>query len=117
MREVFWVFRTWAKPGEQGYMKRGFSRPQSENSDSHVISYAFVKDGGCYRAELEEAYHSGGGTDLGGTIRSEIPKEWFSLPYERFLEKVVTLSFAERYGFSAEDLKKCSGLKAFFGFG
>jgi hypothetical protein len=39
-----------------------------------------------------------------------------SLPYDEFLEKVVTLASASYYGFTAEILKNVEGLKAFFGF-
>ena len=53
----------------------------------------------------------------GGTIRREIPEEWFELPYEDFLEKVVTLAAASHYGFTAEILLEKKGLKEFFGFG
>ena len=47
----------------------------------------------------------------------EIPEEWFALPYEDFLENVVTLAAASHYGFTAEMLLKKAGLKEFFGFG
>ncbi len=80
--------------------------------------YAFNKmDDGTYEAELDEAWWWGGGHNDGGTIRREIPEEWFELPYEDFLEKVVTLAAASHYGFTAEILLEKKGLKEFFGFG
>ena len=44
---------------------------------------------------------------------NKIPKEWFNLKYDEFLEKFVTLSSASRYGFTAEELKQKDGLKEF----
>ena len=114
--ELFRIYSTQAMPGESGYMQRGFSRPQADGIDSHVISYAFRRIGTEYQAELEEAYNWGGGHDMGGTIRSDIPQEWFSLSYNSFLEKVVSLSYASRYGFTADDLKQFDGLREFFGY-
>ena len=45
-----------------------------------------------------------------------IPKEWFDLPYDEFLERVITLAAAKHYGFTPDDLKEKKGLKEFFGF-
>ena len=47
---------------------------------------------------------------------NKIPKEWFDLKYVEFLENLVTLSSASRYGFKAEELKEKEGLKEFLGF-
>ena len=47
---------------------------------------------------------------------TDIPEEWFELPYEEFLENVVTLSAAAHYGFTPDELKEKEGLKEFFGF-
>ena len=52
----------------------------------------------------------------GGTINKEIPEEWFELPYEEFLENVVSLAAAAHYGFTADMLMKKDGLKEFFGY-
>ena len=46
----------------------------------------------------------------------DIPKEWFALSYDEFLERVITLAAAKHYGFTADDLKERKGLKQFFGF-
>ena len=79
--------------------------------------YAFNKmDDGTYEAELDEAWWWGGGHNDGGTIHTEIPEEWFELPYEDFLAKVVTLAAAAHYGFTPEDLREKAGLREFFGF-
>ena len=51
-----------------------------------------------------------------GKDRGEIPKEWFELKYDEFLENLVTLSSASCYGFKAEELKEKEGLKEFLGF-
>ena len=39
-------------------------------------------------------------TMAGGTIDVDIPKEWFSLSYDEFLERVITLASAAHYGFT-----------------
>ena len=59
----------------------------------------------------DEGSHYGG-----GTINVAIPKEWFDLSYDEFLERVITLAAAKHYGFTPNDLKEKKGLKEFFGF-
>ena len=79
--------------------------------------YAFNKmDDGTYEAELDEAWWWGGGHNDGGTIRREIPEEWFELPYEEFLDNVVGLAAGWHYGFTAEILLERKGLREFFGY-
>jgi DNA-binding HxlR family transcriptional regulator len=34
-----------------------------------------------------------------------MPKEWFGLSYDEFLERVITLASAKHYGFTPDDLK------------
>lgn len=79
--------------------------------------YQFVKmDDNTFEVELEENWWWGGGHNDGGTIHQEIPEEYFDLPYDEFLEKVVTVGKAEHYGFDAHYLRKKEGLREFFGF-
>ena len=79
--------------------------------------YAFNKmDDGTYEAELDEAWWWGGGHNDGGTMHTEIPEDWFELPYEDFLAKVVTLAAAAHYGFTPEILLARPGLREFFGY-
>ena len=49
-------------------------------------------------------------TASSGTINVAIPKEWFDLSYDEFLERVITLAAAKHYGFTPNDLKekKCN---------
>ena len=78
--------------------------------------YAFnKKDDGTFEAELDEAWNEGSHYG-GGTIRVEVPEAWLDLPWEEFLERLVTLSAAAHYGFTPEDLEARKGLKEFFGF-
>ena len=70
---------------------------------------------GTYEAELDEAWDEGSHYG-GGTIDVDIPKEWFALSYDDFLERVITLAAAKHYGFTVDDLKEKRGLKEFFGF-
>ena len=121
--EKFMVYRRSAKKGEEGYSEKEHSAPHWEGPNTPegmkewASWYCFNKmDDGTYQAELDEAWWWGGGHNDGGTIRREIPEEWFALPYEEFLENVVTLSAAAHYGFTAEDLKEKKGLREFFGF-
>ena len=73
-------------------------------------------DDGTFEAELDEQWCWGGGHNDGGTIHTEIPEEWQELPYDEFLEMVVTLAAAAHYGFTPEILKSRKGLKEFFGY-
>ncbi|MBQ6479355.1 MAG: hypothetical protein IJI44_08355 [Erysipelotrichaceae bacterium] len=121
--ERFSVYRRQAKEGEPDYSPLAHDAPHYEGGKTPegmrewASWYAFNRmDDGTYEAELDEAWWWGGGHNDGGTIRSEIPEEWFDLPYEDFLNNVVTLSAAAHYGFTAEMLKEKEGLKEFFGF-
>ena len=121
--ERFLVYRHDAKKNEPGYSDKDHSAPHYEGPKTPegmrewTTWYAFVKmDDGTYQAELDESWWWGGGHNDGGTIHTDIPEEWFELPYDEFLEKVVTLSAATHYGFTPEALKEKEGLKAFFGF-
>ena len=119
----FWIYRRSAEKGEKGYSDKSYSAPHSEGNgpipgmNEWASWYCFnKKDDGTYEAELDEAWWWGGGHNDGGTIRTEVPEEWLSLPYDEFLERVVTLSAAVHYGFTPEELKAKEGLKEFFGF-
>ena len=121
--DKFWIYRRSAEKGEVGYSEKSYSVPHCEGNgpipgmNEWASWYCFnKKDDGMYEAELDEAWWWGGGHNDGGTIRTEVPEEWLSLTYEEFLERVVTLSAAAHYGFTAEELKEKDGLKEFFGF-
>ena len=120
--EKFWIYRRDARKGEPTYSEKSHSMPhyegrrRIEGMEEWASWYCFnKKDDGTYEAELDEAWNEGCHNG-GGTIRVEIPKEWFDLSYDEFLERVVTLSAASHYGFTPQDLKDKEGLKAFFGF-
>ena len=119
----FLVYSRSADKGENGYSPKSHSAPHyegpktPEGMNEWASWYAFDKmDDGTYQASLDEAWWWGGGHNDGGTIHTDIPEEWFELPYDAFLENVVTLSAASHYGFDAEELKGKKGLKEFFGF-
>lgn len=121
--ERFSVYRRAAEKGEPDYSPLPHDAPHYEGEHTPkdmrewASWYAFNKmDDGTYQAELDEAWWWGGGHNDGGTIRREIPEEWFELPYDEFLSNVVTLSAASHYGFTATMLKTKEGLKEFFGF-
>ena len=112
-----------ARKGQAGYSEEKHSAPHYEGAKAiegmteRASWYCFNKRGdGKYEAELDEAWYGGYGHHDGGTICTEIPGEWFALPYDDFLERVITLSGASRFGFTAEGLKEKEGLKEFFGF-
>lgn len=118
------VYRRRAEEGEPDYSPLPHDAPHREGPHTPegmrewASWYAFNKmDDGTYEAELDEAWWWGGGHNDGGTIHTEIPEEWFSLPYGEFLARVVTLSAAAHYGFTPELLLKKEGLREFFGFG
>ncbi|MBR2745593.1 MAG: hypothetical protein IKD99_02590 [Erysipelotrichaceae bacterium] len=121
--ERYYVYKRSAEEGDPEYSPLKHDAPHNEGPHTPegmrewASWYAFVKmDDGNYQAELDEAWWWGGGHNDGGTIRREIPEEWFDLPYDEFLENVVTLAAAAHYGFTAEMLKEKKGLKEFFGF-
>ncbi len=102
-KEKFMIYRRDAKKGEATYSPKSHSAPHFEG---HY---------GTYEAELDEAWNEGSHYG-GGTICVDIPKEWFALSYDEFLEHVITLAAAKHYGFTIDDLKERKGLKQFFGF-
>ena len=121
--EQFMIYRRSARKGEAGYSEKEYSAPHyaGEKTPEGMLEwaswYCFNKLGnGRYEAELDEAWCWGGSHTDGGTIRNGIPSEWFTLPYDDFLNRVITLSAAAHYGFTAEELKEKPGLKEFFGF-
>ena len=121
--ERFSVYRRRAEENEADYSPLPHDAPHNEGPHTPegmrewCSWYAFNKmDDGTYEAELDEAWWWGGGHNDGGTMNRDIPEEWFELPYDEFLENVVTLAAARHYGFTAEQLKEREGLKEFFGF-
>ena len=118
----FWVYRRSAKKGAADYSPKAHSAPHREGNrvvegmEEWASWYAFnKKEDGMFEAELDEAWDEGSHYG-GGAIRAEVPEEWLDLPWEDFLERLVTLSAASHYGFTPEDLREKAGLKAFFGF-
>ncbi len=119
----FAVYNKFAGKGARGYSEEKFDAPHYEGEKTPegmrewVSYYGFVKkDDGTFEAALEENWWWGGGHNDGGTIHAEIPEEFLDLPYDEFLEELLTVARAGHYGFTAEYLKKCKGLKEFFGF-
>ena len=111
--ERYSVYRRRAEEGEPDYSPLPHDAPHYEGEKTPegmrewASWYAFNKmDDGTYEAELDEAWWWGGGHNDGGTIHTEIPEEWMDLPYDEFLENVVTLASASHYGFTAEMLKE-----------
>ncbi len=115
------IYRRDARKGSSAYSPKPHSGPHYEGRfiegmEEWASHYCFNKrEDGVYEAELDEAWDEGSHYG-GGTITVEIPKEWFALSYNEFLERVVTLAAATHYGFTPDDLKEKKGLKAFFGF-
>ena len=115
------IYRRDAKKGEATYSPKSHSAPHFvghyvEGMEEWASWYCFnKKEDGSYEAELDEAWDEGSHYG-GGTIDVDIPKEWFALSYDDFLEHVITLAAATHYGFTVDDLKDKEGLKEFFGF-
>lgn len=121
--ERYMVYRRNAEKDEPDYSPLPHDAPHWEGAKTPegmrewASWYAFNKmDDGTYEAELDEAWWWGGGHNDGGTIHTEIPEDWFALPYEDFLAKLVTLASAAHYGFTPELLLEKKGLRAFLGF-
>jgi hypothetical protein len=120
-KQKFIIYRRDATKGSSAYSPNPHSAPHYEGHfiegmEEWVTHYCFnKKNDGTYEAELDEAWNEGSHNG-GGTINVDIPKEWFDLSYEKFLERVITLASAPHYGFTIKDLKEKEGLKEFFGF-
>ena len=120
-KEKFMIYRRDAKKGEATYSPKSHSAPHFEGHyvkgmEEWASWYCFnKKEDGTYEAEIDEAWDEGSHYG-GGTIDVDIPKEWFALSYDDFLEQVITLAAAKHYGFTVDDLKEREGLKEFFGF-
>ena len=115
---IFSVYRRSARRNAPDYSE--FSHEaltHGGSAVSRVERYAFIKmDDGTFSVCLEESWYQGGSHNDGGTVSEPIPEEWFKLQYDGFLENLVTLASASRYGFSADVLKNRKGMKDFFGF-
>ena len=115
------IYRRDAKKGDATYSSKSHSTPHFvghyvEGMEEWASWYCFnKKEDGTFEAELDEAWDEGSHYG-GGTIDVDIPKEWFALSYDDFLERVITLAGAKHYGFTVDDLKDKEGLKEFFGF-
>ena len=90
-KEKFMIYRRDAKKGEATYSPKSHSAPHFEGHyvegmEEWASWYCFnKKDDGTYEAELDEAWNEGSHYG-GGTINVDIPKEWFALSYDEFLE-------------------------------
>ena len=116
------IYHRYAEKGEPTYSPKSHSVPYCvagryvEGMEEWASWYCFnKKEDGTYEAELDEAWNEGSHNG-GETINVDIPQEWFSLSYDEFLERVITLAAATHYGFTTDDLKGKEGLKEFFGF-
>ena len=121
--DSFVVYRMNAGKGDRGYSERRFSAPHYEGEKTPegmkewVSYYQFVKrDDGTFEVELEENWWWGGSHNDGGTIHCDVPEKYTDMPFDEFLENIVTVGKASHYGFTADFLRGCSGLKEFFGF-
>ena len=120
-KEKFMIYRRDARRGSSDYSPKPHSAPQFvghyvEGVEEWASHYCINKrDDGKYEAELDEAWPEGSHNG-GGTICVDIPQEWFSLSYDEFLERIITLAAASHYGFTVDDLKEKKGLKRFLGF-
>ena len=105
------IYRRDARKGTLSYSPKSHSAPHFEGHhvegmEEWASHYCINKlEDGTYEAELDEAWDEG-----------TIPKDWFDLSYDQFLEHVITLAAASHYGFTVEDLKDKKGLKDFLGF-
>ena len=123
VEDSFSVYRRMASKGAKDYSplaheaehREGDKTPEGMQEWANWYSFDRFDDG-TYQASLDESWHWGGSHDDGGTIHTDIPEEWFGLSYDEFLERVVTLSAAGHYGFTADMLKEREGLRDFFGF-
>lgn len=121
--ERYSIYRRQARESDPDYDSGAHEAPHFEGAKTPegmmewANWYAFVKmDDGTCQAQLDEAWNWGGSHYDGGTISVDIPEDWFELPYDDFLDKVVTLAAASHYEFTADFLRNKKGLREFFGF-
>ena len=86
-------------------------------SNARLERYAFEKrSDGSYALAVQEGFLSGKGFRDGAGNSFPLPKEWFSLSFEQFLN-VLTFHYpAEKYGFGSSELAEIPGLPGFLGF-
>ena len=117
----FIVYDRMATKGSSAYSPKSHSAPHFvghyvKGMEEWACHYCFnKKENGTYEAKLDEAWDEGSHYG-GGTINVAIPREWFGLSYDEFLERVITLASAKHYRFTPDDLIEKEGLKEFFGF-
>ncbi|MCR4810968.1 MAG: hypothetical protein K5896_14095 [Prevotella sp.] len=96
-KEKFMIYRRDARRGSSDYSPKPHSAPHFvghyvEGVEEWASHYCINKrDDGKYEAELDEAWPEGSHNG-GGTICVDIPQEWFSLSYDEFLERIITLA-------------------------
>ena len=86
-------------------------------TEARLERYAFEKHSdGSYALAVQVGFLSGKGFRDGAGSSFPLPKEWFSLGFEQFLNVLTYRYPAEKYGLGGDELAKISGLPGFLGF-
>lgn len=115
------IYNRFVEEGEPGYSEKDFSAPLFDGHTSGIKRwcdryYVRVLMDGSYQMELETSWTYGGSHSESEMVETPIPKEWFALTYDEFVDKIITLGEAQIFGFTVEDIKKAEELKEFLGF-
>ena len=83
---------------------------------TRLEEYSFIRlSGGRYRLFVQVGWNAGSHDDGAGNA-FDLPGEWFSLPWERFLDRLEERFPAQTYGYGRREFTGMSGLKEFLGF-
>ena len=89
----------------------------TEQHPERLEHYSFERypDGSC-ALEVQVGWPGGYGHCDGAGNSFELPREWFALSWEEFLDRLTEKYPAEDYGYSKEELIGMDGLRRFLGF-
>lgn len=90
---------------------------QMRSNDRYTLEhYIFRKyKDGSYMFEYQEGWYAGSHND-GGTVENDLPKKWFKLTWEKFLDKFIAEYPPSSYFITREELQANDKLRKFLGF-
>ena len=92
------------------------TRTDSRGEQYRLEHYFFYKyDDGSYEFEFQEGWFAGSHND-GGTLTEELPKKWFELTWEKFIDRFSKKYPAKDFVITKDELLGNKKLKHFFGF-
>ena len=106
--ERYWVYDFKTAPVQ---------RMIDEAHDERLEHYSFEKRGlGRYALEVQSGWPGGSGHYDGAGNSVPLPRAWFRLSWEEFLDKLTEQYPKRLYGYGKEELLPMDGLRRFLGF-